>query len=80
MPDIKGAEYLINHLNNLGWCSSNGMGAVSLSFTEIKAYIDTTDTPLTGDEVLLIKRMSQAYVSELNDKNPNKQSAVNIPS
>lgn len=80
MPDIKGAEYILNHLNNLGWCSSSGMGVVALSFTEIKAYMDITDTPLTCDEVLIIKRMSQAYVAELSDKNPNKQSAVNIPS
>lgn len=52
---------------------SNGMGIVSLSFTEIDAYNRLTNSCLNGDEVLIIKRMSSAYVSELNDRSPNKK-------
>lgn len=51
---------------------SSGMGVYPLTFTEINSYIQSTNTPLNRQEVLLIKRMSSAYVSELNDKNPNK--------
>lgn len=72
-PDIQGAEYILNHLNLLGWCSSNGMGVNALSFLEIQAYIQLTDTSLTADEVLIIKKMSQAYVNELQDKNSIKK-------
>ncbi len=72
-PDIEGAEYMLSHLNNLGWCVSNGMGINALSFLEIQAYINTTETSLTAEEVLIIKRMSQAYVNEVQDKNSMKK-------
>jgi len=72
MPNIEGAEHLLAHLNNMGWCTSSGMGISPLSFIEIKAYIELTETPLNADEVMLIRQMSQGYVSEVQDKNPNK--------
>ena len=72
-PDIEGAEYMLSHLNNLGWCSSNGMGINALSFLEIQAYMQLTDSSLTAEEVLIIKKMSQAYVNELQDKNSIKK-------
>ena len=56
----------------MGWCMSSGMGIFPITFTEINAYIQSTNTPLNRQEVLLIKRMSSAYVSEVSDKNPNK--------
>lgn len=56
----------------MGWCMSNGMGTIPLSFTEINAYIQATLTPLNRSEVIIMRRMSMAYVSELNDRNPNK--------
>jgi len=71
MPDIKGAEHILHHLNTLGWCSSTGMGITALSFTEIKAYSDLTETPLNSDEVLLIRQMSQAYCSNVQTKDPS---------
>jgi len=71
---LKGADYLVNHLNNLGWFTSNGMGTNPVSFLELKAYIELTNSSLTADECLLIIEMSRAYVAELNDKNPAKQS------
>ena len=73
LANVEGGEYLLQHLNNLGWCSSNGMGLSPISFIEIKAYIDTTETYLSGEEALLVHRMSQLYVNEINDKNPNKK-------
>lgn len=73
-PDVSGLEHILHHLNNLGWCSSNGMGLTSLSFLEIQAYIELTDTALSADEVLIIKRMSQGYVNELQDKDTLKKS------
>lgn len=64
-------EYIVAHLNNLGWCESSGMGLSPISFTEIKAYVDLTDSPLTVDEVMIIRKMSQSYVSEVQNKDPN---------
>jgi hypothetical protein len=79
MPVVQGAEYLVQHLNNLGWCGSSGMGMTPLSFTEIKAYIDVTKASLTPDEVLLIKRMSQLYVGYSQDTNPSQKTPYSLP-
>lgn len=46
---------------------SSGMGMIPLTFQEIKAYMELTNTPLNSDEVMLIREMSQAYIAELND-------------
>ena len=73
LPDISGGEHILLHLNNLGWCSSNGMGITALSYTEIKAYRDLTETPLNSDEVMLIRQMSQSYVSYVQNKDPQKK-------
>jgi len=70
-PPIMGAEYLLEHLNNLGWASSSGMGIVSVSFQEIEAYVRLTNSSLSPDEVLLLKQMSSAYVAYSQEKNPN---------
>lgn len=49
------------------------MGAVPLSFHEIDAYNRLTYASLSADEALLIRKMSSAYCSELNDRNPRKK-------
>ena len=71
MPPIKGREHLLQHLNALWWCSSTGMGITALSFTEIKAYKELTETPLNADEVSIIRMMSQAYCASVQLKDPN---------
>ena len=43
-PDLSGAEYLISHLENMGYCENSGMGYVALSFTEIYNYMKATQT------------------------------------
>ena len=53
------------------------MGLVPLSYTEINAYIQSTNTPLSGDEVLLIRELSEIYCSYSNNKNPTLQSPFN---
>jgi len=73
MPSIKGGEHILHHLNALGWCSSTGMGITALSFTEIKAYSDLTETPLNSDEVMLIRNMSKEYCTNVQNKDPSKQ-------
>ena len=71
LPDINGAEYLVVHLTNLGWVSSNGMGIVPISFTEIKNYIEVTESSLTGEEVIIMRKMSEQYCKYVQDSNPN---------
>lgn len=45
-------------------------GRMPLTFTEIDAYLRSTETTLTGDEVMIIRRMSENYCSMANDRNP----------
>ena len=45
-------------------------GLIALDFTEINAYIQSTNTPLLPFEVLLLKKLSNAYVSQSYDKDP----------
>jgi len=70
-PPIIGVEYILEHLDRLGWVSSSGMGITSISYQEIESYIRLTNTSLTPDEVLLIKEMSSLYASYSQEKNPN---------
>lgn len=70
LPDITGAEYLVHHLSNIGWVSSNGMGISPISFSEIRNYIDVTETSLTGEEALLLRKMSEGYCKFVQDRNP----------
>ena len=79
MPNIKGAEHILHHLNVLGWCSSTGMGITALSYTEIKSYSDLTNTPLDPDEVMLIRQMSSAYCSNVQDKDPSAKAPYSPP-
>ncbi len=47
------------------------MGISSISFTEIKAYADLMGLDFSAKEVMTLKNMSEAYVSESYNKNPN---------
>lgn len=65
-PELEGADYIVALLQEAGLMSSNGMGAVPLSWQEIDAWLRTTETRLTVWEKLMIKEMSEVYVSDLN--------------
>ena len=69
-PELKGAEYIVSHLDNLGWALQGANGYIPLTFQEIYAYMQATQTPLNSEEVLLIKKMSEAYVAQSYDKDP----------
>lgn len=55
------------------------MGLNSISFQEINAYMQSTGTPLNKDEVILIKKLSHAYLSGLNDTDPQSKSPYTPP-
>lgn len=68
MPDIENehaAGYLIGLLQEAGLMSSTGMGPVPISWQEIEAWMRTTQTDLTVWERLMVKTLSEEYVSEL---------------
>ena len=53
------------------------MGITTLSYTEIKAYSDLTETPLNADEVSIIRMMSKEYCSYLQNRDPNIKAPYN---
>jgi hypothetical protein len=64
LPNIDGAEYLVGLLYEAGLAGSNGMGIVSLTWTEINNWMAATDLNLSTWEILTIKTLSDAYVGE----------------
>lgn len=74
-PDLGGYDYLMFHLQKMGYASSGAMGGyLPLTFLEIDAYIRSTEAVLSGDEVLLLREMSENYCRYINDKNPQTKS------
>lgn len=65
-PELEEAAYLVALLQEAGLMSSTGMGAVPLSWQEIDAWLRTTELSLTVWEKLMIKEMSEVYVSDLH--------------
>jgi len=45
-------------------------GYVPLTFSEIKAYAELNKVDLLPIEVMILRKMSTAYVAQTNDKNP----------
>lgn len=64
----------MQHLENLGFASQGFGGLITLSFTEIKSYSELMEIHFTPYEVLTIHRASQHYVSEMQNKSPNRKS------
>jgi hypothetical protein len=77
LPKLGEAQYLFMHLQALGYYTNTGMGLSPLSYTEIKAYCDLTGNEFTPDEVTIIRNMSQLYVNQSHDKNPNAKAPYN---
>lgn len=72
-PILKCGGYLIEHLENLGFYMSNGMGMIPITFQELDSYCRRTNTDLNSEESILIIQMSRAYIQEINDTNPESK-------
>ena len=70
-PPIEHGAYILQYLEELGYCKSGFNGLVPLDFTEINAYMQSTNTELLPFEVLLLRKLSNAYVSQSYDKDVN---------
>jgi len=55
----------------MGYAMHGAMGGyVPLTYQEIHAYLESTNTTLNGDEVVLIREMSESFCQFVN--NPSK--------
>lgn len=70
-PKIDGAEYLLHHIKQIGYTTSNGMGLSPVSYQEIMAYSILNGLEFESWEVNCLKDMSVQYCRYVSDKNPN---------
>jgi hypothetical protein len=70
MPELKGSEFLLEHLKALGYALQGDMGRTPLTFSEIKAYMDCMNLTLSPSEVSLLRKMSEAFTYQTYDRNP----------
>jgi len=67
LPELTGFEMAyISHLQEFGFCSSNGMGLEPVSFSEIKAWADLQKIELEPFEARILHGLSVAYVAQAN--------------
>jgi hypothetical protein len=78
LPDVEGAFYLVKALLALGLSESNGMGSVPVSWGNIKAWADATQTDLSPFELETLFQMSKNYANELNIATDPKRPAPYI--
>ena len=78
LPPVDFGAYLVEYLQELGFCSYQGMGATPISFLEIQAWQQATGLVLSPWEVLAIHTLSSDYVGQLRtSENPQTPAPFN---
>ena len=68
MPDIDDEfRYLIQWIQQIGFCESNGMGATVISYVAIQAWANLTQESPSPHDVEVLRSMSGAFIS-MQDK------------
>lgn len=67
LPDLDGAEYLVEALSELGEGRVSGDRLTAVSWTDIKAWMDSTGSIMTPGEVIILRNLSRIYVSQYYD-------------
>jgi hypothetical protein len=79
LPDLEDAGYLVGLLSELGFVSSNGMGAQPVTWLEIDAWLRATQLDIPIWERLTLKEMSEVYASELSKASAKDAAAPYVP-
>lgn len=75
LPEIDYAIYIVNILDEIGAVQNTSMGMSPLTWQEIKAWGEVTDTKLDTWELATIKNLSNIYTAELSHaSNPKRAS------
>lgn len=69
-PDIEGFEYIIYHLQDLGYTDSEGNG---LSYQEIDSYSRLTGVVLSSWDASTLKSLSSDFASQLQKRDVNEE-------
>lgn len=65
LPEVNFGYYLVGLLEDIGGVVQNGMGAVPITWTDLKSWADMSGITLTYWELSTLKHMSEAYATEL---------------
>jgi hypothetical protein len=64
MPEIDFEfSHLIEWIHEIGFAASNGMGATTISYSEIYAWANLTQNTPSPFDVKVLRDMSQAFIS-----------------
>lgn len=73
LPEIKGVEYLVNWMTEVGLYKQSGFGLVPVDWVDIKAWAEMTGTRFTAEEALALMAASRAYCAEYSQgSNPQR--------
>ena len=64
LPPVGHGAHLLRYLNEVGPVMGTGMGAVPLTYAELRAWQDRTGLELQPWEVLTLRRLSKDYAAE----------------
>ena len=64
-PDLESGSYLLDIMSDMGYSKPGAMGMIPLDWLDIKAFSDLTGIMFSKDESILIKKLSEAYVSQM---------------
>lgn len=64
-PELEAGSYILDIMQDIGYSKSGGMGMIPLDWIDIKSFSDVTGIIFTKDEAILIKKLSEAYVGQM---------------
>jgi hypothetical protein len=64
LPDISGGDHLLYWLREFGPFSTGPAGVEPVSFMEIQAWANLTQTKMLPEEALILRRLSMLYCSQ----------------
>jgi len=64
MPPLDGVAHLLGYLYELGPTMAAGMGAGPITYSEIRAWMESVGVDLQPWEVRILRRLSLIYLNE----------------
>ena len=75
LPDVKGLDYLVQWITEIGLYKQAGFGITPIDWQDIKAWAELTETSLTSTEALALMSASRNYCHEYSmGSDPQRES------
>ena len=70
-PIVEQGKFILDLMGDIGWSKQGGMGLAPIDWVDIKAFSDLTGIVFTKDEAILIKKLSEDFVSQMHESKYN---------